>query len=82
MEEHTLEKVLESTLESVDTAEHTVLGEAQALGFDEDELHRVGIALRECMVNAVVHGNRYNSKKKGALEGGAHPPESHRRDWG
>jgi serine/threonine-protein kinase RsbW len=64
MEEHTLEKVLESTLESVDTAEHTVLNEAQALGFDEDELHRVGIALRECMVNAVVHGNRYNAKKK------------------
>jgi serine/threonine-protein kinase RsbW len=64
MEEHTLEKVLESTLESVDTAEHTVLGEAEALGFDEDELHRVGIALRECMVNAVVHGNRYNAKKK------------------
>jgi len=64
MEEHTLEKVLESTLESVDTAEHTVLDEAQALGFDEDELHRVGIALRECMVNAVVHGNRYNAKKK------------------
>jgi len=64
MEEHTLEKVLDSTLESVDTAEHTVLGEAEVLGFDEDELHRVGIALRECMVNAVVHGNRYNAKKK------------------
>ena len=59
-----MEKVLESTLESVDSAEQTVLGEAEALGFDEDDLHRVGIALRECMVNAVVHGNRYNSRKK------------------
>lgn len=59
-----MEKVLESTLESVDSAEQTVIGEAEALGFDEDDLHRVGIALRECMVNAVVHGNRYNSRKK------------------
>ena len=59
-----MEKVLESTLESVDSAEQTVLGEAEALGFDEDDLHRVGIALRECMVNAVVHGNRYNVRKK------------------
>ena len=59
-----MEKVLESTLESVDSAEQTVISEAEALGFDEDDLHRVGIALRECMVNAVVHGNRYNARKK------------------
>jgi len=59
-----VEKVLESTLESVDSAEQTVISEAEALGFDEDDLHRVGIALRECMVNAVVHGNRYNARKK------------------
>jgi serine/threonine-protein kinase RsbW len=64
MEEYTLEQVLESTLESVDSAEHIVLREAEAVGFDEDDLHRVGIALRECMVNAVVHGNRYNARKK------------------
>ena len=64
VQEHTVEKMLESTLESVDSAEQTVLGEAEALGFDEDDLHRVGIALRECMVNAVVHGNRYNARKK------------------
>ena len=59
-----MEQVLESTLESVDSAEQTVLNEAEALGFDEDDRHRVGIALRECMVNAVVHGNRYNARKK------------------
>ena len=61
---HTVEKVLDSTLESVDSAEQAVTSEAETLGFDEDDLHRVGIALRECMVNAVVHGNRYNSRKK------------------
>jgi serine/threonine-protein kinase RsbW len=64
MEAHTLERDLESTLESVDSAEQIVLAEAQALGLDDDDLYRVGIAIRECMVNAVVHGNRYNSRKK------------------
>ena len=62
--EHTLEQVLESKLESVDHAEQTVLREAEVLGFDEDDLHRIGISVRECMVNAVVHGNRYNARKK------------------
>lgn len=64
MEAHTLEQELESTLESVDNAEQIVLAEAQTLGLDDDDLYRVGIAIRECMVNAVVHGNRYNSRKK------------------
>ena len=64
MEAHTVEQVLDSTLESVDGAEETVLREAQYLGFDEDDLHKIGISLRECMVNAVVHGNRYNARKK------------------
>jgi serine/threonine-protein kinase RsbW len=64
MESHTLERELESTLESVDSAEQIVLAESKELGLDEDDLYRVGIAIRECMVNAVVHGNRYNSRKK------------------
>src|SRR6202162_3851796 len=59
-----LEQVLESSLESVDQAGQTVLREAEMLGFDEDDLHRIGISVRECMVNAVVHGNRYNARKK------------------
>ena len=63
-EAHTLEQLLESVLESVDGAEETVLHEARQIGFDEDDLHKIGISLRECMVNAVVHGNRYNRRKK------------------
>jgi len=53
-----------STLESVDLAEAEILKAAEEAGFDEDEQHRIGMAVRECMVNAVVHGNRYNSRKK------------------
>ena len=63
-EARTVDQVLDSTLESVDVAEEAVLREAQELGFDEDDLHRIGMSVRECMVNAVVHGNRYNARKK------------------
>ena len=62
--EHIVEEILESSLESVDQAEDLVLKEAKNLGFGEDDLHEIGISVRECMVNAVVHGNRYNSRKK------------------
>jgi len=59
-----LEMALDSSLESVDEVEEAVLREARQMGFDEDELHNIGIAVREGMVNAVVHGNRYNARKK------------------
>jgi anti-sigma B factor antagonist len=53
-----------STLESVDLAEGEILNAAAEAGFDEDEFHPIGMAVRECMVNAVVHGNRYNRNKQ------------------
>jgi serine/threonine-protein kinase RsbW len=59
-----IERTFDSTLESVDAAEEVVLQEARELGFDEDDQHKIGIAVRECMVNAVIHGNRYNNRKK------------------
>jgi len=60
----TVERLLESTLESVDDAEVLAVGVAEQAGFDEDDLMRIGMAVRESMVNAVVHGNRYNANKK------------------
>ena len=59
---------LESSLQSVDKAEVIVMSEANKLGFDDDEQHQIGMAVRECMVNAVVHGNRYSKKKKVHLD--------------
>jgi len=56
--------LLDSTLDSVEVAEKAVLQDAEAIGFGEDELHQLGMAVRESMVNAVVHGNRYNARKK------------------
>ncbi len=53
----------ESTLDSVDRAESLIMDAAASAGFNEDDLHKIGMAARECMVNAVVHGNRYNANK-------------------
>ena len=59
----TVEMLLSSTLESVDAAEAEVSRIAEAIGLAEEERHRLGMAVRESMVNAVVHGNRYSSEK-------------------
>ncbi len=59
---------LESALESVDDAEAIVMRSAQKMGFDEENQQQIAMAVRECMVNAVVHGNRYNRKKKVHLD--------------
>jgi serine/threonine-protein kinase RsbW len=58
-----LDRDYASTLESVDVVEADILKAATAAGFGEDEQHGIGMAVRECMVNAVVHGNRYNKNK-------------------
>src|ERR1700681_3507612 len=63
-EVQTVETLLDSTLESVDEAEGTVLRLANGAGLEEDDLHALGMAVREAAVNAVVHGNRYNARKK------------------
>lgn len=59
-----VDQVLDSTLESVDQAERVALEMARESGFGEEDLDRIGMSVRECMVNAVVHGNRYNAHKK------------------
>jgi serine/threonine-protein kinase RsbW len=59
-----VEKLLDSVLESADDAERAALETARELGFPEDDQHKIGMAVREAIVNAVVHGNRYNARKK------------------
>ena len=62
-----LDQKYPSTLDSVDQAEAIIMESAAAAGFDEDDQHRISMAFRECMVNAVVHGNRYNKNKRVAV---------------
>lgn len=59
-----MERSLDSTLESVDLAEEIAVALAKRAGFDEEDLTKIGMAVRESVVNAVVHGNRYNANKK------------------
>ena len=60
----TVDTFLASNLESVDDAENLVLKVAGEVGFQEEDLHKISMAVRESVVNAVVHGNRYSSHKK------------------
>jgi serine/threonine-protein kinase RsbW len=60
----TVERFLDSTLENVDSAEELAVGMAQRAGMDEEDLMKIGMAVRESVVNAVVHGNRYSTHKK------------------
>jgi serine/threonine-protein kinase RsbW len=59
-----VEKLLDSALESADIAEKLAVSLARESGFAEEDLHKIGMAVRESIVNAVVHGNRYNRRKK------------------
>jgi serine/threonine-protein kinase RsbW len=60
----TVERSFDSTLESVDSAEELASGLAGRAGFGDEDLLKIGMAVREAMVNAVVHGNRYSAHKK------------------
>ena len=55
---------LESTLDSVNRAEEVAVDMANKMGFDEETINRISMAVREATVNAVLHGNQYDPKKK------------------
>jgi serine/threonine-protein kinase RsbW len=59
-----VDQTYDSTLDSVDEAERVALDLARVAGFGAEDLDRIGMAVRECMVNAIVHGNQYSSRKK------------------
>ena len=54
---------LESTLDSVEAAELIVQRMAELNGFDEDQVHQIGMGVRETVANAVEHGNCYSRDK-------------------
>src|SRR5262249_33220888 len=35
----------------------------RSIGLDDDALHWVGVSIRECVINAIKHGNRNDSSK-------------------
>lgn len=56
--------MLETKLESCDTAEEMARQAAAHAGFDEEEQFRISLAVREGVINAVQHGNRADEQKK------------------
>lgn len=59
-----IEVTLETLLESVDLAESIVMRIAEASGFDEDDMHKIGMAVREGVINAYNYGNQHDRRKK------------------
>jgi serine/threonine-protein kinase RsbW len=55
---------MESTLESVNKAEAMAEQFSSQSGFDEDMRGGISMAVREAMINAVLHGNAYDPAKR------------------
>ena len=55
---------LESTLESMDAGEAMARQKAGEAGFDAEEQYRISLAVRECLINAFLHGNKSDASKK------------------
>jgi serine/threonine-protein kinase RsbW len=52
-----------STFEMLDFVQVVSDHVGQTLGLDDDTQHYVGVAIRECVINAIKHGNRNDSSK-------------------
>jgi len=68
MTEQRVSYTLDSTLETVDSAEQAASRIAVEAGFGDDEVMQISMAVREAAVNAVLHGNAYDPGKKVKLE--------------
>ncbi len=54
---------MESDLKNVEVAEEITRRVTVTAGFDEDEQHRIEMAVHESMINAIWHGNKNDSSK-------------------
>jgi serine/threonine-protein kinase RsbW len=59
-----LEVVLDTQVESVNLAEEMCLRVAEAAGFDEEMCYRIGMSVREGVINAFHYGNQERPDKK------------------
>ena len=59
-----LEVTLETQVESINLAEEMCLRVAEAAGFGEDDCYRIGMSVREGVINAFHYGNQERPEKK------------------
>jgi serine/threonine-protein kinase RsbW len=62
--EKALEITLETTLGSIDLSEEIARRIAGAVGFDDENCHKIAMSVRESVVNAYQYGNRMQREKK------------------
>jgi serine/threonine-protein kinase RsbW len=56
--------VLPSKLESIDEAVLTAINFANEIGFGEDAVFPIDLAVREVVANAIKHGNKFDETKQ------------------
>ena len=59
-----VEATLDSTLENVEVADEIAMRMCALAGLEEEEQHKVEMAVHESMINAVRHGNKSDASKK------------------
>src|ERR1700726_5145849 len=64
MSAHRVSYTLDSTLDTVNSAEEAASQIATEAGFGDEEVMQIAMAVREAAVNAVLHGNAYDPEKK------------------
>ncbi len=62
-----------SRFEMLDMVQTVLAQIAAMLGFDEDAVHYMSVAVRESVVNAIKHGNRRDESKRIGVEFTIHP---------
>lgn len=64
---------LDSVLDSVEIAEEVAVRVAEAAGFAEEDRHKLGMSVREGVINALQYGNKMSPEKKARLTLQVHP---------
>jgi serine/threonine-protein kinase RsbW len=63
-EHHVIRLEFTSAFEMLDFVQVVNDHVGREIGLDEDTVHWVGVAVRECVINAIKHGNQNDSTKR------------------
>jgi serine/threonine-protein kinase RsbW len=64
IEASVVEVVLESDLKNVEVAEEVARRISDTVGFDEEDQHKIDMAVHESVINAIWHGNKNDPSKR------------------
>jgi serine/threonine-protein kinase RsbW len=73
---HTIHLEFPSLFEMIDLVQAVADQLGRILGLDEDSQHWVGVAVRESVINAIKHGNRFDANRLVELDFSMAPPEA------